>query len=233
MTSYRQDDSLVLIPHLLLAHMLADYALQTNWLVVRKGQSWDGLALHGLMVFVMSLMVLPRYVGVLFWPLLGMSVLHTIQDWLKVYSGPRIKVHPFFPYMIDQVLHYVTIAGMQALFGAWLLPPPEQAELLVMSAGAVAIAVTRFYDVTWWANWLDMIPYMNRWRLWGYAERLAMTALAAAGLVWLAPLCVLPRLWYSWRRGCPIWEQRRGALEMGIGIVFSVALGLVLRALIQ
>ena len=47
--------------HLLFAHFLADYPLQTNWLIVRKGQSWDGLALHGLMVLFMAILVLPQY----------------------------------------------------------------------------------------------------------------------------------------------------------------------------
>lgn len=222
----------MLIPHLLFAHMLADYALQTNWLVARKGQAWDGLILHGLVVFVMSLLVLPRYIPVLFVPILIMSILHTIQDWGKVYSGPRLKIHPFIPYMLDQVLHYATILGMQVLFGSQLQPPPDSGEILVMSAGTVIIAVTRFYDVTWWSNWLDMIPYMNRWHIWGYAERLAMVALAAGGWYFLAPLCVLPRLWYAQHCGYPIWKQRRGILEVIVGIVFSVALGLVLRALI-
>jgi hypothetical protein len=74
-----------------------------------------------------------------------------------------------------------------------------------------------------------MIPYMNRWRIFGYAERVAMVALAAAGLWWAAPLCVLPRLWVAYSDGSPIWAQRRGLLEMGVGVVVSVLAGLGLR----
>ncbi|HLY27081.1 MAG TPA: DUF3307 domain-containing protein [Aggregatilineales bacterium] len=222
----------MLIPHLLFAHFLADYTLQTNWLIVRKGQSWDGLALHALMVFFMSALVLAPYIRVLFLPLVAMSVVHGFQDWGKIYTGPRFRIHPFIPYMLDQFLHYITIIIMQVLFGSLLQPAPSQAELLFMSAGAVSIAVTRFYDVTWWANWLDMIPYMNRWQVWGYAERLAMVTLAAAGLAVAAPLCVLPRLVYSARIGLPIWKQARGALELVIGVIFSIGLGLVLRGIL-
>ncbi len=222
----------MLVPHLLFAHLLADYTLQTNWLIVRKGQSWDGLALHALMVFFMSVLVLAPYITVMFVPLLIMSILHGIQDWGKIYSGPRIKVHPFIPYMLDQFFHYGTILIIQALFGAMLQPAPSQAEIFVMSCGAVTIAATRFYDVTWWANWLDMIPYMNRWQVWGYAERLAMVALSAIGLWFVAPLCVLLRVGYAARIGAPVWKQRRGVLEVIIGILFSVALGLVLRAIL-
>jgi hypothetical protein len=110
-----------MIPHLMFAHILADYTLQSNWLVTRKVKSWTG---------------------------------------------------------------------------------------------AAVIAVTCFYDVTLWANWLNLIPHMNRWRTFSYAERLAMLALATAGLWLLAPLCALPRLFESYRQQRPIWRQRRGLLEM-------------------
>jgi hypothetical protein len=212
--------------------MLADYTLQTNWLIVRKGQSWDGLALHGFMVFVMSIIVLAPYFSVVFVPILIMSIVHTFQDWAKIYTGPRIKIHPFIPYMLDQVLHYTAIVILQVLIGSQLQPPPDQMEIFVMACGGVCIAVTRFYDVTWWANWLDMIPYMNRWQIWGYAERLAMVALATVGLFYVAPLCILPRLYYGWRTNTPIWRQPRGSLEMGIGVLFSIGLGLILRRLL-
>ena len=222
----------MLVAHLMFAHMLADYTLQTNWLIVRKGQSWDGLALHGLMVFVMSVVVVPEYFPVVILPILIMSLVHTFQDWVKIFSGPRIKVHPFIPYILDQVLHYVAIVVLQVLIGSQLQPAPAQADIFVMALGAVCISVTRFYDATWWANWLDMIPYMNRWQIWGYAERLAMAALATVGLFFVAPLCILPRLFYAWRSGNPIWKQPRGVLEMGIGVIFSVILGLILRSLL-
>src|SRR5688572_9110960 len=116
--------------------MLADYTLQTNWLIVRKGQSWDGLALHGLMVFITSVLVLYRYLDILLLPLLILSLIHTFQDWIKIYTGPRIKIHPFIPYMLDQLCHYIAIVIMQALFGAQLQPPPSHAEQLFMASGA-------------------------------------------------------------------------------------------------
>lgn len=222
----------MVVPHLIFAHMLADYTLQTNWLIVRKGQSWDGLVLHGFMVFVMSIAALPAYFPVVFLPILIMSLVHTFQDWGKIYTGPRIKIHPSIPYFLDQVLHYLAIVIVQVVIGSQLQPPPDPTEIFVMSVGAVSIAVTRFYDVSWWANWLDMIPYMNRWQIWGYAERLAMVALTTAGLFFLAPLCVLPRLWYAQHIDASIWKQPRGVLEVGIGIVFSIVLGLLLRSLL-
>lgn len=220
----------MVIPHLMFAHMLADYVLQTNWLVARKGRSWYGLGLHGGIVGVMSLLALSPYLGDV-WPLLvALTVVHTFQDYLKVRFGPHMKVHPFIPYMGDQLLHYITIIGIQWTVDRFYSFAPGQTEIMYMWAGTAAIAVTRYYDVTWWANWLDMIPYMNRWRALGYAERLAMVVLTVVGVWFLAPLMVLPRLWLSWRQERPVWRQRRGALEVVIGIAFSVAVGFGLRA---
>ncbi len=209
--------------------MLADYPLQSSWLVVRKGKGWDGLLLHGAVVGFMSLLALARYLDDVWLPLLVLISLHTIQDFLKIYLGPRIKIHAFIPYMTDQVLHYLTIIGFQVWISGSLSPGPGATEVALMWTGMAVVVVTRAYDVTWWANWLDMMPYMKRWRVIIYAEHLAMLALAAAGLWFVAPLCALPRLVIAYREDRPLWNQRRGLLEMGIGIVLSVALGVLLR----
>ncbi|MBI5960695.1 MAG: DUF3307 domain-containing protein, partial [Chloroflexi bacterium] len=43
------------------AHMLADYVLQSNWLVSRKGKAWTALALHGTIVGFVALAALAPY----------------------------------------------------------------------------------------------------------------------------------------------------------------------------
>ena len=212
--------------------MLADYLLQTNWLIARKGQRWDGLAIHGAMVFSMSLLSLAPYYRVVLLPLAIFSVVHTAQDWLKIYSGPRIKIHPFIPYAADQLSHYTQIVILQLVVGPQLIPAPPQADIIFATIGASGVTLTRFYDISWWSNWLDMIPYMTRWRWIAYTERLAMFVLAVAGLFFLAPLCVVPRLFVSWRIKQPIWKQKRGVLEMSLGVILAIGLGLVLRAML-
>ncbi len=219
-----------MIPHLMFAHMLADYTLQTNWLVVQKSKGWFGLILHGSMVGFMSILALAPYLADVWFALLIMVAIHTVQDYVKVRVGPKLNVHSFIPYMTDQLLHYALIVVIQLWIGDSLSPKPTHAEELFMWTGTALILVTRYYEITWWANWLDMIPYMNRWRIMGYAERVAMLALAASGWWFVAPLCILPRLGASYYRKSPIWDQRRGVWEMGLGVIVSILAGLALRA---
>ncbi|MCD4685135.1 MAG: DUF3307 domain-containing protein [Anaerolineae bacterium] len=218
----------MLVPHLMFAHMMADYVLQTNWLVARKGKTLYGLLLHGGIVGVMSLLALSPYLGDVWLLLIGLTAIHTFQDYLKVRYGPRLAVHPFIPYIGDQFGHYITIGVLQLIATRAFDINPSHAEIVYMWTGAAVIAVTRFYDVTWWANWLDMIPYFNRWRVFGYVERICMLALSAAGAWYIAPLVALPRLIDSQRQNRPIWKERRGMLEVVIGVIFSITLGLLL-----
>jgi hypothetical protein len=225
----------VIAPHLIFAHLLADYILQTNWLAERKGQfvvreihSWDGLLLHGFMVWLVALAVLPAYINDL-WPYLTLlAIVHTIQDGAKVIISNRFNIHPFYPYVLDQIGHLITIFIFQALVADLLVPAPSMTEISLMILGSSLVAVTRFYEVTWWANWMDMFSYFRQWWLWSYAERIVMFLLSAANLWLLAPLAVLPRIFAAQRRGEPIWQQKRGMLELLLGIAFSVILGFAL-----
>ncbi len=223
----------MIIPHLVFSHLIADYLLQTNWLAERKGRfdlrsirSWDGLLLHGGMVWLVSLAVLPEYIGIL-WPHITLfALVHTLQDAAKPAVSPRLSTIPFVTYMGDQALHMALILGFQALVGGMISPPPDPQVSRLMWAGAVLIAVTRFYEVSWWANWPAMYVYMNRWRLWGYTERVAILVWAVAGVWWLAPFAVIPRVVAMQRQDQPIGRQKNGWAELLLGILFSVILGL-------
>jgi hypothetical protein len=205
--------------HLLFAHLLADYVLQTDWLAARKSQATDGLLIHGLMVYAMSLLVLAPYWNMVFWWVTLLFVIHTTQDWMKVRIGRRLPLP--LAYFLDQALHLALIV----LIAVQVDVNPSDWEVLAMALGACLILVTRFYEVSWWANWFEMIPYMQRWQIWSDVERVVMLLLSAVGLVVLAPVAALPRLVYAWRYEEPLWRTRYGVLEWGIGIVFCVILG--------
>jgi hypothetical protein len=100
----------------LLAHLVADFVLQPFWLVLRK-RRWDGLLLHGGIVLAcMLLLGLLDRAALALWPvMLGITAVHIAADWWKVHFGDRIPGPPIGPFMLDQVIHIVTLCGALSL----------------------------------------------------------------------------------------------------------------------
>lgn len=217
----------MVIPHLIFAHLVSDYILQTDWLVARKSQAWDGIMLHGLIVLGMSTVAVAPYSGQMFLPLLVLWVGHTAQDWFKLWTGRRWRRYLIASYFADQIAHVTLIGGIQLWVNAYADIQARDMEVFTFSLLAALVAVTRMYEVSWWANWFEMIVYMNRWQLWGYAERSLMLLLAVLGMggAVIALLVGLSRLIWAWRRGRPLWRQRYGLWEWGLGVAVSIGLG--------
>jgi len=100
----------------LLAHLVADFVLQPFWLVLRK-RRWDGLLLHGGIVLgCMLLLPLLDRAALALWPvMLGITAVHIGADWWKVHFGDRIPGPPIGPFMLDQIIHLVTLCGALSL----------------------------------------------------------------------------------------------------------------------
>lgn len=121
----------------LLAHLVADFALQPLWLVLRK-RRWDGLLIHVGVVLACMLALAVVEPGVRgLWPaMLGISAVHLAADRWKVRYADRLFRPPFVPFLLDQGIHVITIA---AALGLAL--PAEQ----VWSPAAAALAWPAIY----------------------------------------------------------------------------------------
>ncbi len=99
---------------LLLAHLLADYPLQTNWMVQAK-RTWPGLTLHvGIHLAVMLVLTAPSFAQS--WPfLLMLAALHFAIDSLKNILACRRPHWVTGPYLFDQFLHLLAIGLVAAL----------------------------------------------------------------------------------------------------------------------
>jgi hypothetical protein len=100
----------------LLAHLIADFALQPMWLVRRKRQ-WDGLFLHvGIVMACMLVLMLVEPAARGLWPaMLGIGAVHLAVDRWKVRYADRLFQPPFVPFMLDQLIHWATIAAALSL----------------------------------------------------------------------------------------------------------------------
>lgn len=101
--------------HLLLAHFIADYPLQTSWLVKAKHRL-PGLSLHvGIHLLVLCLLSGAAWPVV--WPyMLLLAAIHFCIDFTKSRVSRSCPDLIIGPYLADQVLHISSI-----IFTAWLI----------------------------------------------------------------------------------------------------------------
>jgi hypothetical protein len=93
---------------LMLAHLLADYPLQTDWMVKMK-RTWQGLTLHVAIHFV-TMIVLLWPASAALWPyLLVLAGLHFAIDTLKNLLSIWRPQWVIRTYAADQLLHLLSI----------------------------------------------------------------------------------------------------------------------------
>lgn len=103
---------------LLFAHVLADFLLQTDWLVANKRKP-QVLLLHGLIVLVTLQLALGSVTA---WPLLALAAAHLVIDAIKTFATGNSGIRPF---LWDQAAHLATLVVTAVLFptlwatGAW------------------------------------------------------------------------------------------------------------------
>ena len=111
---------------LLLAHLLADFPLQTNRIFRLKVTSTAGLLLHVLLHVLMATILLQtpaQHLNLL----LALGIAHFLTDWIKV----RFPTEPQWPgFLLDQLAHLVAIValawwqpGVTAVLPLWLMLP--------------------------------------------------------------------------------------------------------------
>lgn len=118
---------------LLLAHVLADFVLQTNGMAASKGRPAT-LAAHGAVVLVTAALA----TGTASPWLLALTAAHLVIDAVKTASGYK----GIWPFLIDQVAHLATLVAL-----AWWLPDlmaqgfwqvwPLAPSLMALAAGAI------------------------------------------------------------------------------------------------
>jgi hypothetical protein len=154
---------------LLLAHLVADFVLQNNWLVRHK-QRWDGLLLH-------TGLVLLALVGVAWnqlahwWPwLLMLTAIHGLIDWAKVRLDRLGRLPPILTFLADQAIHVgaaLAAVQMERTLAGQSLPIDQ------------LLAVDTF---PWWAGCLYLICI--------FAAPIALP-------IWLAPASLMRRPGYA------------------------------------
>lgn len=162
--------------HLILAHFLADYPLQSNRMVAYKSKHFGGVVLHSLMHVLTSVLLgLPFILQANFWwAIATMFVTHNILDQGKVLINRNFKkANRFLFYCLDQVAHMGIIVGSSWLWlrdlvpdfgGRWLA---VYQNLWLVNFWLALILATFFYDVSRWTyrSSKKPQPYVRDWRM--------------------------------------------------------------------
>lgn len=138
---------------LLLAHLFADFPLQTNGLAKLKKESLTGVFLHVLVYVAMTAWAIRD--PWTYWPLiLGLGLIHFLIDALKKYCPPTLET---FYFLIDQGLHFLSIGVATLLALRWWTNPPQSnlpADIVLIAlVGALILASMVFCWV--WVNSLS------------------------------------------------------------------------------
>jgi hypothetical protein len=94
-----------LLASLVLAHLIADFPLQMNWIFRLKHHHWAGVLLHSAIHGLVAAALLQDPLG--HWPLLvTLCVAHFAIDWLKLQMSFRVRSLGF---ALDQIAHLLTL----------------------------------------------------------------------------------------------------------------------------
>jgi hypothetical protein len=130
----------------LLAHLVADFALQPLWLVRRKRQ-WDGLLMHvGIVLGCMLALIAVEPAAARLWPaMLVVSAVHLATDRWKVRHADALFRPPFVPFVLDQAIHVGTLAVALSLAlpaaQIWSLDASPLALPALVASGYLAAAL--------------------------------------------------------------------------------------------
>ena len=166
---------------LLFAHFLADYPLQPSWMAANKVRL-PVLFLHAAIHFVaMMLVSAPAWREL--WPyLLALAVVHFGIDFGKITFGKFRPHWVALPYLIDQILHYLSLAAL-----AWWIGR-QAGDLSLLLKPHLAVIMTAYLLVTYvWAISEKVLtasePKYRREQASAFWPRIAVRALLLTGLL--------------------------------------------------
>lgn len=230
---------------LLLAHMIADYALQTGRIAEEKAKGWKGLFRHlAIVVLASGFLTAGQFPYWAAWILL-LGVLHLLIDQYRTfYIRDLSPARSLAYFVLDQTLHLVTLMVV-ALAGAGETPARVWAVLsqrpcvegywvmwgiwgifLIWTAAVLEMEVLKAVSYRCQIQPPRRIDPLDR--LFGASERLVATALYLARLGPLFPVAFLPRLYWAVRWPRPGVSRRAQLVTTLVSALCALAAAVVL-----
>lgn len=175
---------------LVLAHLIADFPLQTDKVFTVKVRYRWGVLIHGFIVGLMSfILVFPYLQDIQVWTsLILLWLLHTFQDKEKIIYNLQIERNNLWTFLTDQILHIGAI-GL-ACFGFSNLTPIIYKGLVwdIYWSNKIVIIIALLFVVTYGANVLisyikntifnkELVFFHGKTKYFGILERFAVSIL--------------------------------------------------------
>lgn len=140
----------MLIWRLVFAHFVADYVLQTRWIVLRKDRI-SGLGAHsGIHLLAYLIALIGQWDLPVLLLCLSLAVLHGLTDYLKRTAGKRELMPLWALYLGDQIVHL----GMIALLGGAVLygSGPELGDLAAYLRSPLLLKLGSLLIINLWGG---------------------------------------------------------------------------------
>ncbi len=178
--------------HLILAHFIADFPLQSSRLVKYKQNHLLGIFFHSSVHFIISLLLAFPFIQSkkLWLSIAVIFTIHSIIDQGKVAICKHTKFNAFIIYLADQLIHVAVVCltsicllGQVTVdttsFWALFYSDPSIVSFLL-----VLVLVTYFYDISKWVylNEKKAQPYKRDYK---GMIRNALIVIVAFGIYWI------------------------------------------------
>jgi len=237
--------------HMVLAHFIADYPLQTDRIYAFKIRSLKGQFLHaGIHSVIFFLFLLPYFGQPFVWLyLLIVPFSHLFIDIVKVSLIDKSKLNQLVTYTMDQVFHIVVASTV--FFFPFVREIPQASPSPLFSwywdsaviAFLIGLIFSSYFTTYFLACWQDMNKELEHddgyvlkpfQKYYGMVERGLLMSLVVLvtgwGILFIPVLVALRFPVYQWLK--KIGKEPNGFLslkELLVGSVFSVVAGLIIR----
>ena len=134
-----------------LSHLIADYPLQTDWLVSVK-RTWWGLSLHVSVHLVMLIILAGPAFSTLWLFLVGLVAIHYAIDYFKNWLSSARPQWVNGPYIFDQFLHLLSFIAVTLWIGVTLEPDALNQPLRFSSEWTILFIGLSFCTVVWYIS---------------------------------------------------------------------------------
>ena len=216
---------------LLLAHLLADYPLQTDRLVLAK-KHLPGLVLHVAIHWVVMMLLFLPVIGIM-WPfILIVALFHFVIDAFKNFLGKKRPQWVIGPYIFDQTLHISSLL----LVSAWIGQTTELSIWPVTSPWVVYIIGLLLSTYIWFVSERILVYRRDNrqmsvnstmWPRMGTRFLLYLLLVAPLAFTWFLSLLAIAIIVIFYRRH----NYQRSWLLIDVGVAFVSAI--IVRAILM